>query len=113
MQNLNSQLDKESLENIRLARQKAQQKLIIMTRRMKIHQIIYDNVKRDYTKVLRSYQKLDLAYALNTKVIICPAKTAKKSRIKRTRKNVMPAKIRKLLNTLPEDTKNRIIAAYN
>ena len=112
MQNLNGNLDEQTLEKIRIKRQDAQKTLILMTRRMKIHQIIYEHVKRDYTKVLKTYQKLDLSYALNTKRTIVPSKTKTKTKITRTRKNIMPNKVRALLNNLPEEARNKIIAAY-
>jgi len=102
----------KDIEKLRLNRQDAQAELVVMIRRMKIHQIIYDVVKRKYTKTLMTYQKADLAYALKTKITICPDKTKKKAKKTRTRKNVMPSKVKKLLSDLPEEARNRIIAAY-
>ena len=83
-----------------------------MIKRMKIHQAVYDYVRVEYTKALRLYQKLDLSYAMGTKVTICPAKKKRKAAKTRTRKNIMPAKIQALLNDLPEEARKRIIAAY-
>jgi len=109
---MEDKMKESEIERIRLERKEAQNDLAIMIKRLKIHQKVYDMIKRDYTRVLRRYQRLDLAYAMKTKVTICPAKTAKKARKTRNVRNVMPSKVQALLSDLPEEARKRIIAAY-
>ena len=112
MENLNGQLDDITIEKIRVARQEAQNDLIVISKRMKIHQRVYDDVRREYYEKLNRYKKLDLSFAMNTKRTICKAKKARTVRKVKTVKNIMPAKVKSLLNTLPEEARQRIIAAY-
>jgi ABC-type dipeptide/oligopeptide/nickel transport system ATPase component len=110
---LNEQIDEEILKEIRSKRQESQKKLILITRRMKLHQKIYDNVRNNYLTIMHEYKKLDLLYALKTKVTIVASKKKKRIYKPRTRKNQMPSSVKKLLNNLPEEARKRIIAAYN
>ena len=113
MINLNAPLDKETLAKVREKRQEAQKTLAYQIRRMKIHQKIYDSVKVDYSSALARYKKLDMIYAMNEKLTKVPAKRVRKSyNSSKNGRNVMPAKVKKLLKDLPEDARNRIISAY-
>jgi len=92
----------------RLAQKTLQKEL----RFMKAIRLIYDRASVKYGKALKAYQKLDLLYAEQYKLTICKKKKCSKSRTKKESYNPIPAKLRKILKSLPPEAVERIIKEY-
>ena len=102
------------LDRLTIRRRTAQRLLTKEIRFMKAARCIFERASIAYGKALTGYNKLDLAYAEQTKLTLCKAKKSRKTRQTKAKSfNPIPAKLRSLLKNLPEEAVARIIEEYD